>query len=81
MNYIGSIYTLFHEVLQKQDGLSVGEKLFSIEKEIGASFIFAKDSEIFQAMEKFVDHPIDLEKDEPLSKEDFQSWVDSKFKE
>ena len=79
MNYIGSIYTKFHEVLKKQDGLSVGEKIFSIQKEVGIDFIFASDQDIYEAMERYMSHQ--NEADEPLTNEEFDVWVTNKFQQ
>lgn len=77
MNYVGSIYTKFHEVLKKQDGLSVGEKLYSIQKETGIDFIFTSDQDIFEAMERYIGHPV--EEDEQMTEKEFSNWVESKF--
>lgn len=78
MNYISNIYVKFHEVLKKQDGLSVGEKLYSIQKEIGLEYIFSNDQDIYEAMERYLSHPI-IE-DEVMSDEEFNIWIEKKFK-
>ena len=77
MNYIGHIYTKFHDVLKKQDGLSVGEKIYSIQKEIGVDFIFSSDQDIYEAIERYLGHPV--AEDEIMSEEEFNEWVDKKF--
>jgi len=78
MNYVGNIYVKLHEVLKRQDGLSVGEKFFSIEKELGAGFILADDQMIYEAIERYLKHPIE-ETDEPMEEVEFKEWVESKF--
>lgn len=78
MNYKVAIHAKLSEVLRKQDGLSVGEKFYSIERELGSSFILSEDSDIYEAMERFISHPVD-NKDETLSDEEFNNWVESKF--
>lgn len=80
MNYLGNIYTKLFDVLKRQDGLSMGEKLFSIEKEVVASFILANDQEIYEAIERYLNHPIE-ESDEPMEDSEFNNWVESKFEE
>ena len=80
MNYKGNIYTKFHEVLKKQDGLSVGEKLFSIQKEVGVDFMFTTDQAIFEAMERYISHPIENE-DNVMTDSEWEQWVRSKFAE
>jgi len=78
MNYIGNIFTKLHDVFKRTDGLTVGEKLFSIEKELGASFILADDQMIYEAIERYLKHPIE-EIDEPMEEIEFKEWVESKF--
>lgn len=77
MNYKGNIYTKFHEVLKKQDNLTVGEKLYSIQKEVGVDLIFASDQAIYEAMERYVMHPI--EKDNTMTDIEWEQWLESKF--
>lgn len=80
MNYKGNIFTKLHEVFKKQDGLSVGGKLFSIERELGASFLYADDQSVYEAIEGYLKHPVDSY-DEPMEDSEFDEWVASKFKE
>lgn len=77
MKYLSNIYLKFHEVLKKNDGLTVGEKLYSIQKEIGLEYLFASDQDVFEAMERYLSHEIGT--DDPLSTEEFNIWVENKF--
>lgn len=76
--YIGNIYHIFLEILQKKDGFTVGEKLTAIEKELpNKKFFYASDKEIYEAMEKYKAAPLDEE--EKLTEEEFLGWVNLKM--
>ena len=80
MNYIGNIYTKFHEVLKKQDTLTVGEKLYSIQNELGLDFLASSDQDIFEAMERYIQHPIENE-DNIMTDKEWKEWVNKHFAE
>ncbi len=73
-NYIGHINNLFFEVLSKKDGFSAGEKFTEIQKIAKKRFYDMTDQEIYQAMGKYVNTPV--EADEPMSEVEFQGWVE-----
>lgn len=75
--YLGNIYVIFSDVLEKVDGFSAGEKLMAIEKVLGKRFIYATDEELYNAMEEYVKSTV--ETDEVYSEQEFINWVESKF--
>lgn len=80
-NYKGNINAIFYDFLSVDDGFSAGEKLTAIEKLLPRKKLFyATDKEIYEAMEKYVNTPI--EKDEPFEKDtDFAGFVEVMFED
>lgn len=74
--YRGNVYASLFDVIQKNDGFSVGEKLTQIEKITKKRFFNLSDKEIYEALEKYKNTPI--EEDEKLSDEEFVGWVTMK---
>lgn len=74
-NYTGNIYQKLFDVLQKKDGLTVGEKLFSIlrQQNLGKNLMFASDKDIYEAIERYISFPVD--EDTLMTEEEFESWL------
>lgn len=75
-NYIGNIHHMLFDIFQKNDGFSVGEKLTQIEKITKKRFFNLSDQEIYEALEKYKNTPI--EEDEKMTEEEFMGWIDYK---
>ena len=77
INYKGNILTKLFDVLNKKDGLSVGEKLFSIQRNLKNGLVYCSEKEYYEAMLLYLSYPVD-EEDLPMTDEEFQTWVNSK---
>lgn len=75
-NYIGNIHHMLFDIFQKNDGFSVGEKLTQIEKITKKRFFNLSDQEIYEALEKYKNTPV--EEDEKMTEEEFVGWVTMK---
>lgn len=78
IEYKGLAYTKFFEVLDKKDGLSFCEKLYSLTRPetLKAPLPYASDKQFYEACERYLGFPTD--EDAPLSDEEFLTWVNSK---
>lgn len=80
LNYKGNILTQLFKALEKRDGLSTGEKLFSIlrKENLKTDLFYATDKQIYTAITTFIDFPID-EEDLAMTDEEFEAWVNTKI--
>lgn len=76
--YIGNILFILQDIIQREDGYTVGEKLRVIEQISGKRFFYLTDKEIYEAMEKVMSMSVDNEPDEPLTDSEFNEWVNGK---
>lgn len=75
-NYKGNVYASLFDIFQKNDGFSVGEKLTQIEKLTKKRFFNLSDKEIYEALEKYKNTPV--EEDEEMTEDEFIGWVTMK---
>jgi hypothetical protein len=77
INYKGNILTKLFDVLNKKDGLSVGEKLYSIQRNLKNGLVYCSEKEYYEAMVLYLSFPVD-EEDLPMTDEEFETWRNSK---
>ena len=78
IEYKGLAYTKLFEVLNKKDGLSFCEKLYSLTRlgTLRAPLPYATDKQFYEACDRYLAYPI--EDDAPMSDEDFLTWINKK---
>lgn len=77
VEYAGQIYTDLAKYFSIADSFSIGEKLAQIEKESKKKFINMTDEEIYTTL-KYLVNTKEYYKDEPLTEEEFNKWVENK---
>lgn len=73
-SYRGSIIDKLYDAEDKNPSMSMGEILHSIRIELNKPFYFATDSEVYTAIENFVN--LEEEEDEPLGDQEFLFWIE-----
>lgn len=74
MSYVGNIYKLFGDALDKKDGFTVGQKIKEIVRMSGKNLYEVTDQELYQAMQKYIN--TEEQEDEQLSEEEFNGWIE-----
>jgi len=69
--------SLFGPNKNKKDGLSVGEKLYSIQRNLKNGLVYCSEKEYYEAMVLYLSFPVD-EEDLPMTDEEFETWRNSK---
>lgn len=79
INYSGNIYQKLFDVFEKKDGLTLGEKLFSVfrQQNLRKHLLNASGKDIYEAIERYLSFPVD-ETDVQMSEEEFNSWLSNK---
>lgn len=79
INYSGNIYQKLFDVFDKKDGLTEGEKLFSIfrQQNLRKHLLNASGKDIYEAIERYLAFPVD-EGDMQMTQEEFDSWIANK---
>lgn len=78
-NYKGSIISKLYTAIENNPDMTMGEILYSFlhkDNLKGQHFFYAKDIEIYNALEEFT--KIGVETEEPLSTNEFEFWVEGK---
>lgn len=78
-NYKGSIISKLYTAIENNPDMTMGEILYSFlhkDNLKGQHFFYAKDIEIYNALEEFT--KIGVETEEPLPTNEFEFWVEGK---
>ena len=74
MSYVGNIYKVFGDALDKKDGFTVGQKIKEIVRLSGKNLYEITDQELYQAIQKYLN--TNEQEDEQFSEEEFYGWVE-----
>ena len=74
--YLGNIYKIFFDVLQKKDGFSAGEKIATIEKITKQRLVLLSDKQLYEAMETYLNEPV--EEVIPFTEVELIEWWNNK---
>jgi hypothetical protein len=72
MQLVGTFYAKLFKLFNKQDGLTIGEKLALLDAVTKDGLRYASDKELYDLLEKVIEADIS---DEPVTEEEWIIWI------